>query len=87
MPEHVHDADIEIEVGQGPPPREGPGKLKQRSPYLTAIGYCEGGQLIELASQKSKAPDFSEAHLTGCAGYIRPRRRQFLRRHDNRCPL
>jgi hypothetical protein len=24
VPEHVHDADIEIEVGQGPPPREGP---------------------------------------------------------------
>jgi hypothetical protein len=36
--------------------------------------------LMELASQKSKAPDFSKARPYRRAGHIRPRRHPFLRR-------
>ena len=43
-------------------------------------GINDGG------SQKSKAPDCSEARPYRRAGYIRPRRHQFLCRHDNRLP-
>jgi hypothetical protein len=39
---------------------------------------------VRQRAQKSKAPDFSEARPDRRAGYIRPRRHQFLHRHDDR---
>ena len=39
--------------------------------------------MILTPLKKSKAPDFSEARPYRRAGYIRPRRHQFLHDHDN----
>jgi len=44
----------------------------------------KANSMIVTPLKKSKVPDFSEARPYRRAGYIRPRRHQFLCRHNNR---